>query len=121
MNVAILGASEKPERYSNKAQRLLAEHGHRVFPVSPGGGEIRGVIGYGSVADLPADESIDTLTLYVNPVRLEPLIDDILAKNPRRVIFNPGTESDSAAKRFRDAGIEVLEACTLVLLETGQF
>ena len=121
MNVAILGASDKPDRFSNQAQRLLGEHGHRVFPISPGGREILGEPGYESVGDLPHEETIDTLTLYVNPARLEPLIDDILVLHTSRVIFNPGTESPSAAQRFAATGIEVLEACTLVLLETGQF
>jgi predicted CoA-binding protein len=121
MNIAILGASDKPDRYAYRAQRLLAEHGHRVFPISPSGKDVLGESGYRSILDLPGDQAIDTLTLYINPARLDPLIDDIITAKPGRVIFNPGTESAEAEKRFRAAGIAVLDACTLVLLQTDQF
>ncbi len=119
MNVAILGASAKPERYANKAQVLLAEHGHRVFPVSPTGADILGVEGYSSVSEI--SEKIDTLTLYLGPDRLAPLIDEIISAKPGRVIFNPGTESKEAITAFEKAGITCEEACTLVLLQTGSF
>ena len=122
MKVAIIGASENVERYSHRAQRLLVEHGHTVFPISPGGQAILGQPAYQSVLDIPPDElPIDTVMLYVGPAKLAPIVDDIVALKPRRVIFNPGTESESAMRTFRAAGIESLEACTLVMLQTGQF
>ena len=117
--VAVLGASPKPDRYSFKAIQMLLEHGHHVFPIGPREDSILEQQVYRSYTDLP--DSVDTLTLYVNPQRLEPLVDDILASPPRRVIFNPGTESAAAAQRFSEAGIETQEACTLVLLSTGQY
>lgn len=119
MNVAILGASAKPERYAHKAQVLLMSHGHAVFPVSPTGAEILGVAGYSSINEIL--EKIDTLTLYLGPDRLAPLIDEIISAKPGRVIFNPGTESAEAMAAFREAGIACEEACTLVLLNTGAF
>ena len=69
MNVAILGASEKRERYSYKAQQLLVEEGHMVFPVSSSGKDILGVQGYPFLTDIK--DSIDTITVYVNPTRRE--------------------------------------------------
>lgn len=119
MNVAILGASAKPERYANKAQVLLREHGHTVFPVSPTGAEILGVAGFSALSEIT--EKIDTLTLYLGPDRLAPLIDDIISAKPERIIFNPGTESAEAMAAFQEAGIACEEACTLVLLNTGAF
>ena len=119
MNVAILGASAKPERYANKAQILLSEHDHSVFPVSPTGAEILGVAGYSSLAEIT--EEIDTLTLYLGPERLAPLVEEIISVKPKRVIFNPGTESAEAMTAFEKAGIACEEACTLVLLNTGTF
>ncbi len=118
-NVAIIGASHKPERYAHKAQVMLTENGHRVFPVSGNGREILGVPGYRSVAEI--DEALDTVTLYLNPQRHQAIVDDILRKKPRRVIFNPGTESDELERLYRDNGIETERACTLVLLSSGQF
>jgi uncharacterized protein len=116
MKVAILGASPKPDRYSNKAQRMLVEHGHEVFPVSPSAQEILGVAGFSEVP-----EGMDTVTLYVGPKHLLPMLDQLIDAAPRRVIFNPGTESEEAMDRLKAAGIEVEEACTLVLLSVGEF
>lgn len=117
--VAILGASSKDDRYAYKAQKMLMDHGYPVIPVSLKGEIILGIQSVRSLADITDD--VDTLTLYVGSARLEPLVDDILALAPRRVIFNPGTESASVKAALDAAGIVTLEACTLVLLSTNQF
>jgi predicted CoA-binding protein len=119
MRVAVLGASPNPERYSNKAMRMLKKHGHEAVPVTPGHKEVEGTTAVASLAALPAP--VDTVTVYVGPAHIGPLIDGIVAAKPRRVIMNPGAESPELAKRAQAAGIEVVEACTLVLLSTGQF
>jgi predicted CoA-binding protein len=116
MKVAILGASTKPDRYANKAQRMLVQHGHEVFPVSPSGQEVMGVVG---LTEVP--EGMDTVTLYVGEKNLLPALDQLIDAAPRRVIFNPGTESEEAMSRLRESGIEVEVACTLVLLSVGEF
>ena len=64
---------------------------------------------------------MDTLTVYVGPRHIGPLIDDIVVAGPRRVILNPGTESPELERVLERHGIPYLEACTLVLLATGQF
>ena len=119
MNVAILGASSNLERYSNKAQLRLMEEGHTVFPVSKKDESIAGIKAYPNLASI--FEKIDTLTLYVRPSILEDMIDEVIDLNPRRVIFNPGTEDVDVQKSLAKAGIEVQVACTLVLLNTNQF
>ena len=122
MNVAILGASDKPDRYSHQAQRLLTEHGHTPFPVSPTGKQILGRPGYSTLSEIPAeDRPVHTVTVYINPQRFAEIADQVLAFDPSRIIFNPGAESPEMAERFRAAGVHVVEACTLVLLRTGQF
>jgi hypothetical protein len=118
-NVVILGASHKPQRYAYQAQELLMSHGHRVFPVSGNGREILNVPGYRSLSEI--DASIDTVTLYLNAVRHQAIKHDMLQLNPRRIIFNPGTESGELMQAYNEQGIETLEACTLVMLRTGQF
>ena len=118
-NVAILGASAKEHRYSFKAQKKLMEHGHKVFPVSPDGKTVLGVSGFRSIREIP--EKIDTVTLYVGPQRQGGMIDEIIQKKPRRVIFNPETEHPENMAVLKKHGIEVQEACTLVLLATGQY
>lgn len=118
-SVAVIGASPKPERYSNKAVRLLREHGHTVLPVNPAQAEIEGLPVTRSIDALP--RGVDTVTLYVSPAHSAPLLQPLLALQPRRVIFNPGAENPALEQGLREAGIAVEEACTLVLLRTGQF
>ncbi len=118
-NVAVLGASIKPERYSNRAILMLKENGYPVIPVHPRLEEIEGFSVIPKLSNIK--ESVHTLTLYVGPQRSEPMIEDILALNPKRVIMNPGTESDLLENELNKNNIECLRACTLVMLQTKQF
>ncbi|MDI1301376.1 MAG: CoA-binding protein [bacterium] len=117
--VAVLGASPKPDRYSNKAIRLLREYGHTVIPVNPAQTQIEGLAVVASAEALP--RPVDTVTMYVSPAHSDALLPGLLALHPRRVIFNPGAENPALEDALRKAGIAVEEACTLVLLRTGQF
>lgn len=117
--VVVLGASPKRERYSNQAVRLLLEHGYSVIPVHPAVAEIEGLAVAASLAEV--DAPVDTVTMYVSAARSTPMTDELLKLKPRRVIFNPGSENPALAKDLAAAGIETEEACTLVLLNTGQF
>ena len=114
----VIGASEKPDRYSCKAVRMLREHQHEVIAF----GNRAGKIGDVEISrDWNPDWSPDTITLYINPKIQEQFMDRIIALNPRRVIFNPGTENLSFEELLAKRGIEVEEACTLVMLSTGQY
>jgi len=119
LSVAIIGASHKPQRYAYKAQKMLMDYQHSVFPVSGNGREILGVEGYRSILDIR--HPVDTITLYLNAERHQPIKEAILACKPRRIIFNPGTESTALMRAYQEQGIETLEACTLVMLTTDQF
>jgi len=117
--VGILGASNKEGRYSRLAQEILMDEGYDVVPISARGGEILGRPGYTSLRDVPGP--IDTLTVYVSPKNIEPHLDDIVRSSIRRVIFNPGTESEAIQARIRESGKLVVEACTIVMVKTGRF
>jgi len=119
MKVAVIGASDNPERYSHQAMLLLRQTGHIAYPVHPAAATVAGVPAYVSVTRIP--ERIDTATIYLAPRNQEKLGDDLINGKLARVIFNPGTENPELEARLREAGIEVREACTLVLLKTGQF
>lgn len=119
MTVAILGASKNKERYSYLAFKMLQEYGHTPVLVSPKFAELEGFKAYASLDDVK--EEIDTLTMYVGPDISTKLKAEILALKPRRVIFNPGSENAALQKDLSEAGVEVEEACTLVLLRTKQF
>lgn len=117
--VVILGASIKPERYANKAQRLLMQKGYTVIPVHPQQKEIEGVSVVKKLSDVA--EQVDTVTLYLNPKVSQEIAGDLIALKPRRVVFNPGSESPELESLLRQQGVLVEQACTLVLLGTGQF
>lgn len=117
--VVVLGASPKPDRFAFKAMQKLREHGYRAIPVNPAFPEILGKRCYGSIREIK--ESIDTVTLYLGTARSTPLIKEIIAARPRRIIFNPGAENSELASEAGKDGIEVVNDCTLVMLESGSF
>lgn len=117
--VAVVGASDNPERIAFQAVQRLLQHHHTVVPVSPKGGEILGLPAQKSLEQVHGP--VDTVTLYVGPERQPAVLDALLALKPKRVIFNPGTENPAVYPRLQQAGIAVEEACTLVLLSTNQF
>jgi uncharacterized protein len=119
MRVAILGASKNPERYAYRAFQMLKEYGHTPIPVTPKFSELEGVQAVNSLSEIT--EPFHTLTMYVGPLISTKLSDEILQAKPLRVIFNPGSENPELESRLKAAGIEVEEACTLVLLRTHQF
>ena len=117
--VAVLGASPKEDRYSFKAVQMLTEHGHHPIPVHPAGHTVNGIAGVKSLTEIVG--VVDTLTMYVSAKISDNAFDEIIKLGPRRVIFNPGAENSNLAAKLTEAGIEVVEACTLVMLRTEQF
>ena len=117
--VVVLGASPKSDRYAYRALEELKKHGHDAIPVNPAFENILGEKCYPTISAVPTP--IDTVTLYLREARSTPLIDEILAAAPRRIIMNPGAENAALATKAEKAGIEVVEDCTLVMLRAGQF
>ena len=118
--IVILGISDKPERYSFKAHQKLLDNGFtNQVGVSP-----KNL----SLADIELVDQLDkitkdvhTLTLYIGAERLEPMIDQILALSPKRIITNPGTENLNLINRATKQGIEVVQGCTLIMLDNDSF
>ena len=117
--VVVLGASPKPTRFAFKALKKLQLAGHEVLPVHPKIEEIEGIKVFPSLADI--DQSVDTLTLYVGPTRMIDMVNDVCQLKPRRVIFNPGTESEEIQRQFEQAGIECIVDCTLIMLDQNRY
>lgn len=117
--VVIIGASNNPERYSHRALLLLRKYGHEVVPVHPKLAEIEGIPVVADVSLIAGP--VDTVTMYVGAAISSGLQDKLIALKPRRIIFNPGAENASLADALQKAGVACEEACTLVLLNTGQF
>ena len=119
MKVAVVGASNKPERYSYQAVMLLKEKGHEVYPVHQRIKDIEGMSVYPSIKDIK--DPLDTISFYVAADISSQFAEDILGAHPRRIIFNPGAENSDLAAKAQERGIVVMNACTLVMLRTGQF
>ena len=114
----VLGASQNTTRYSNLAIKSLRNHEHPVIAI----GRREGMVGDTPIIteQKPMDD-IDTVTLYLNPTNQKPYYNYILSLHPRRIIFNPGTENEELYDLASKSGILPQEACTLVLLSTGQY
>jgi predicted CoA-binding protein len=118
--MVILGLSDDPSRYSHMAMKLLQQYGYtNIVGVNPTLKAVDDVKVLPDVSDVPARPH--TLTVYVNPKRLEAMIPGILKMNPERIILNPGAESQALLKAASAQGIAVEEACTLVMLRSRQF
>lgn len=114
----ILGASTNSARYAYLVANKLVRKGYDIVNVGRKVGDVAGV----AIQDTRVIHTdIDTITLYVGPKNQAIYYDYIVQTNPKRVIFNPGSENEELSKILRDKGIEVEEACTLVMLNTGQF
>lgn len=114
----VIGASENPERYSNKAIRALLAHNHEVVALGLKKGMVQDVSFHTEKEDF---EDIDTVTLYVGPQNQKEYYSYIIGLKPRRVIFNPGTENPELIAQLKTAGIYAEIACTLILLATDQY
>ena len=114
----VIGASENPERYSNKAIRSLLFHNHSVVALGLKEGSVEGVSFH---TEKEQFKNIDTVTMYVGPRNQPEYYSYIIGLKPRRVIFNPGTENPEFNIQLKSAGISSEIACTLVLLATGQY
>jgi predicted CoA-binding protein len=114
----VIGASLNPERYSHHAVLMLREYDHPVEAIGLREGEIGGVRIRKPFPDL---EGIHTITVYLGKNNQLPYYDYILQIHPRRVIFNPGAENEELEKILAEKGIEVVRACTLVMIVNGQF
>jgi predicted CoA-binding protein len=114
----ILGATNNPSRYANLAADRLVAHGHPIVNVGIKSGQAGGV-DIEKAGEVYTD--IDTVTLYLGPENQPQYYDYILNSNPKRIIFNPGTENPELEELAEEKGIETLYACTLVMLSTGQY
>ena len=114
----VLGASDNPARYSFLAVDKLKRFGHEVVAI----GKKEGKVGNTDViTERPDEKDVDTVTLYLNPQHQKQYYDYILSLHPKGIIFNPGAENDELYDLAKTNGIQPLEACTLVMLSTGQY
>lgn len=116
----LVGATENPSRYAYLAAKMLSEKNQDFIPIGIKKGQVFGK----EILDLrskPQLQDIHTITLYIGPDNQAEWMDYLIGLHPKRIIFNPGTENQLFFQKAKQAGIEVLPACNLVMLSTGQF
>lgn len=116
----IIGASTNATRYAYFAAERLSKAGHEFVPVGIKKGEVLGE----EILDIrtsPKVEDVDTITLYLGPQHQVEYYDYLISLNPKRIIFNPGTENTELVKLANEKGIETENACTLVMLGSGVY
>jgi uncharacterized protein len=116
----IIGATDNPGRYAYLAASMLTQYQNEIVPLGIKKGEVMGkeIL---DIREKPTIKDVDTVTLYIGPQRQPEWYDYILNLKPRRIIFNPGTENTAFEQLAEGKGIEVLEACTLVMLRSHQY
>jgi predicted CoA-binding protein len=114
----VLGASANPRRYSYLAINQLRSLKHPVVGIGKRTGTVNDVE---ITAEHPPIEGVDTITLYLSAANQKQYYDYILSLKPKRIIFNPGAENDELYDMAAKNGIRPMEACTLVMLSTGQY
>lgn len=114
----VLGASSNPSRYSYLAINSLWDKGNDVIAIGRRSGKVSDV---GIVTEKKSIENLDTVTLYLNATHQKEYYNYIFSQNPKRIIFNPGAENEELAAMAKNKEVATIEACTLVLLSTGQY
>ena len=114
----VLGASPTPVRYAYKAVKRLLSHGHEVVAIGKIEAEIDSVKITKEMIDI---SDLDTVTMYLNPEKQEPYLEYIIELQPKRIIFNPGSYNPKLEKLAKASGIQVLQDCTLVMLDTDDY
>ncbi len=114
----VFGASPNINRFSNRAVELLKEYGHEVVAF----GNKKALINNVQIDNTRLEYiDIDTITMYLSSANQTQYYDYILSLNPKRIIFNPGSENNELIKMAKSKNIEVVEDCTLVMLNCGSY
>ncbi len=116
----LVGATTNPTRYAYTAAEFLRRANEPFVPISIKRGEVLGetILDLRSKPDL---EDIQTITLYLSEKHQEEWEGYLLSLKPERIIFNPGAENPRLSKKATERGIEAINACTLVMINTGQY
>jgi predicted CoA-binding protein len=115
-SVAILGASSDRSKFGNKAVRAFLAKGYDVYPVNPKGGEVEGLTVFKSLAEIPADVKLDRLSVYLPPAVGLKMVPEMAARGCGELWLNPGSESDELVAAAENAGLNVIQACSIVAI-----
>jgi predicted CoA-binding protein len=111
-SVAVIGASNRKEKFGNKAVRAYLRQGWTVYPVNPNEREVEGLKAYASITDIPGP--VTRASLYLPPQVGIGVLESIKAKGVDELWVNPGAESEELLARAEALGINTVWACSIV-------
>ena len=116
----IVGATPNTTRYAYMAAERLTAHDHEIIPIGIKKGQVFGkeIL---PIREFPIIADVDTITMYVGPKHQGEYYEYLLGLNPKRIIFNPGTENQEFMDMAEERGVEVVPGCTLVMLRVGNY
>ncbi|MBN2610779.1 MAG: CoA-binding protein [Bacteroidales bacterium] len=117
-NVVVIGASPNPDRYSNKAVRSLLKRGYHVIPLGRKEGKIENLP---IITGKPDIKNVHTVLMYISPTNQREYYDYIFQLQPKRIVFNPGTENYELGLKASKNNIECVFDCALIMLNTKTF
>jgi uncharacterized protein len=105
--LAVVGLSPKPSRPSHGVAAYMRAHGYRVFAVNPNSQSIFNERCYASLADIP--EPVEVVVIFRRPEYVQEIVEDAIRKQARVVWMQEGIRNPKAARRARQAGLQVIE------------
>lgn len=106
--IALVGASDRPDRPSYRVMAMLQEHGYRVIPVNPQitGEHLHGEFVFRELAQI--GEPIDIVDIFRRPLAAGEAVDEAIAVGAKAVWMQLGVINEDAATRAEAAGLAVV-------------
>ncbi|MDB5709358.1 MAG: CoA-binding protein [Sphingomonas bacterium] len=115
--IALVGASDRPDRPSYRVMATLQAHGYRVIPVNPQitGEHLHGEFVFRDLAQL--GDPIDMVDIFRNSAAAGEAVDQAIAAGAKSVWMQLGVTNDEAAARAEAAGLKVvMDRCPAIEL-----
>ncbi|MFC3579407.1 CoA-binding protein [Sphingomonas hylomeconis] len=106
--IALVGASDRPDRPSYRVMKTLQDHGYRVIPVNPQitGEHLHGEFVFRELAQL--GDPIDIVDIFRNSAAAGEAVDQAIAIGAKAVWMQLGVINHEAAARAEAAGLQVV-------------
>jgi predicted CoA-binding protein len=107
-NIAVIGASDRPERPSYGVMKALQDHGYRVFPVNPQitGEHVLGEFVWRELAQIGVP--IDIVDIFRRPDAADEAVEQAIFVGAKAVWMQIGVINEEAAARAEEAGLKVV-------------